>query len=58
MSSEVVRDDLYYNGIPPGLIRDVSVMTLFNGNFSSESCYKVDGQKVLDLFALSILYDG
>jgi len=55
---KVLSDDMNYEGLPPGLVKDLNVMKLFNGNFSSESSCRVDGQKVLDLFALSILYDG
>jgi len=55
---KVLSDDLNYEGIPPGLVRDLNLMKLFNGNFTSESSSRVNGQKVLHLFALSILYDG
>ena len=53
------REETLYEDLPAGLVRDLKVMKLFNGNFGSEvNDYDDEGEDVLNLFALTILFDG
>ena len=56
---KVWKEEINYEALPLGVVRDLNMMQWFNGSFSSKRDYEdSEGEEVLEASALSILYDG